>query len=329
MAGEDTGAPAGEGSQQSAGEKALAEGRLIVGDRSENGAFETDAGGKAKAVDGNDAALDLTPKPEGEQPEGDAPETETPEETDLKEGKQGDSLEDLGEYKADDPETVAKFDKRFINEDGTLNERAIGEEFWGDYANLKDGETGDLRPATRAYLKDTFKVSDAFIDQTRDGLVALQVQRDTEFANKFGGKEAVTAAIAWAKGGGYTPEQRARFNALQKEGGEAFSEAVELLISRHGAASGGKAQGSREGLPGRRQSTPARQATKTATPGGSTNAQGLFQTKAEYQEAWTQSLREEKAARKNKANDREAWVKADARVQELRKLGAKSAKLWK
>jgi hypothetical protein len=322
------GTPEDDGTKKSAGQAALESGRLTVGDKAESGAFEIGADGKPKVIDGTDAALDLSPQPEGDETPADdttAP-PEKPEETPPEEPAPS-GPEDLGEYKADDPETVAKFDKRFTTEEGTLNEKAIGEEFWGDYINLspEDREKADLRPATRAYLKDTYKVSDAFIDQTRDGLVALQVKQDGEFMEAFGGKETVVSALEWAKSGGYTEAQRTRFNELQVAGGDGFKEAVELLISRHKAAA--PAGTTPAVTPGRR-STPERNVTANATPGSTANA-GVFPTKADYQEAWTKGLQAEKAARRNKVQDPEAWKKADAHVTELRKKGRKSAPFWK
>lgn len=318
---------AGSGAEvkKSAGQTALESGRLLVGDKAESGAFSIDKDGKPTIIDGTDHALDLTPKPEGDEtPAADTPEPEKPEETPAGEP----AVEDLGEYKAEDPETVAKFDKRFTNEDGTLNEKEIGAEFWGDYSKLspEERETADLRPATRAYLKDTYKVSDAFIDQTRDGLVALQFKQDAAFMDGFGGKDIVVGAMEWARQGGYTEAQRTRFNELQTAGGDGFKEAVELLISRHNAAGGAK--GTAEGVSPGRRSSPARNVTANATTASSSSAD-LFATKGDYQEAWTKGLQAEKVARRNKQADPDTWRKADAHVTELRKRGRKSQPFWK
>jgi len=323
--------------EQTPGQKALADGRLVIGNKAENGAFEVGKDGKPVVIDGADATLDLTEKPEAGAdetlPEGDAAEkTQDGEQEPAGDEDASDTPEDsLGEWKSDDPEVVAKFDGKFLREDGTLNEEAIGTEFWTDYAKLSPEERAkaDLRPETRAYLKDTFKVSDGFIDQTRDGLVALQEKTDAAFMEAFGGRDAVTGALDWARSGGYTEEQRARFNDLQAKGGEEFKEAMELLISRHQKASGTGTAPSRDGLPGRK-STPARNATKNAAvAGGGAEGAGLFATKDAYQKAWTEGLQAEKAARRNKQADPEAWRKADAHVQELRKKGRQSAKFWK
>lgn len=323
-----------DGGAKSAGQAAVEDGRLVIGNKAEDGGFSIGADGKPEVIDGTSADLDLTQKDVGEEPaaeEHDNLEEGADDTTKETEEPAGDLEDDLGEWKADDEAVVSKFDAKYLNEDGTLNETAIGTEFWTDYAKLspEDRAKADLRPATRAYLRDTFKVSDNFIDQTRDGLVALQKQNDAVAMEAFGGEAVVTGALNWAREGGYSEEQRARFNAAQAKGGEEFKEAMELLLSRHQNATGGKG-GEKRDLPGRR-STPAKNATANAAPGGS-DGKGLFKDKGEYQKSWTDALVREKTLRKEKGKSTaafQAWKEAEAAIADLRKKGRQSAKFWR
>lgn len=339
MSTESTNEGAAPSPGQSAGEKAIAEGRLQVGSAAEQTDFEIGRDGKPVVRSTEEQSLDLGSQPEGEEkspPEGEEPEGDAPE---PKDGEEGSAEEEatpaegevpsLGEFDPENPEIVAKFDERFINkEDGTLNENAIGEEFWSDYEKLspEDRAKADLRPETRAFLKSTYKVSDAFIDQTRDGLVALQRQTDDAFSEPFGGRDKVEAMMAWAREGGYTEEQRAAFNDLRKTGGPAFKDALELMASRHAAAT------TKPVVPGRR-SSPERSATGGAAHTRSTSdTTGLYATRADYQKDWTAAITKEKELRKTKSDSPEARAahKAqEALIDGLRKKGRKSNHLWK
>ncbi len=221
---------------------------------------------------------------------------------DTTEGGEADDS-DLGEYDPENEEVRAKFDAKYTDpETGELNKDVIGSEFWDNLAKAQaEGaevkDHGYLNPATYAYLKDTYKLSDAFITEVEQGLVARNLAERQSFYSKVGGEARFSAAAAWARGGGYTPEQVARFNELSKKGGADFDDAVEALMNRAfkagalkgvpgGQNGGGAKQDSR---PGRRPSTPQRDATRGAAAAGTTaEARDVFKSTAEYQQAFNE-----------------------------------------
>jgi hypothetical protein len=209
------------------------------------------------------------------------------------------ALADLGEWKQDDPEIVAKFEARYFTPEGQLNQQALGAEFWEAYA--KDPAKAELKPATYAFLKDTLGITKEFAQEIEKALVSQAKTNAFEFYGKFGGQERFQAAVKWGKGGGYTPAQKARFNAAMRAGGEEWSEAVEALMARYNRInplpSGG--DGKRRGPPqgGRRQSSPARQATGGGAEAPSGDAGKGFPSILAYREAWRDALAKKKAAK--------------------------------
>ncbi len=221
---------------------------------------------------------------------------------DTTEGAEGDGNEageDLGDYDPDNEEVRAKFDAKYTNpETGELNKDAIGSEFWSNLAKAQEqgGEVKDhgyLNKATYDYLKDTYKVTEDFIQEIEQGLVAkAAVERQTFFAS-VGGEARFQAAAAWARSGGYTKEQRARFNELMAKPGPDRDDAVEALMNRAykaGALRGVPGEPARkaDNRPGRRPSSPQKDATRGAAVagGGGTSSSDTFKTSGEYEAAF-------------------------------------------
>lgn len=260
---------------------------------------------------GDDAGA---PGEEGEKP---APEDGTPEEPAA-----GDDTapEDLGEYKADDPDIKAKFDKRYYKEDGTLDTAALSTEFWANTAKAGDG-VGSLNEATYAYLQDVIGIDKASAQKIEKGLVAERQREAAEFHAKVGGADKLEAAISWAVEGGYTQEQRDRYRALQAKGGADFEEAAELLVARFLRAKGGKRDEPGQRRPGdRRPSSPQRkpEGGRSEAPRGDRrerDQQGdAFKNLGAYSEAFKDATRKEAEARKtgdmSKIREAEAHRKA-------------------
>lgn len=195
--------------------------------------------------DGAEGEAEGDEKPEAKQPEPAA-----------------DAPEDLGEYKADDPEVAGKFDARYFTEEGKLNKDALTAEFW---ANAKEGVPGSLNEGTYAYLEHRLGISKDLVQDIEAGLVAKHQQASAGLAARVhevaGGADAYNAAIKWASEGGYTEEQGARLNRLIQTQADGWEDAVEALISRHQKAVP-QAAPDRKVPPGppQRRSTPARQA---------------------------------------------------------------------
>jgi hypothetical protein len=238
-----------------------------------SGSAEAGLDGKVKAAPGeatDGLTLDVTgakdppssetPKTEEGKEEAKAPEGDKPKDAALPKEPPAPPLEDLGEYKADDPAIVAKFDERFFTADAKLNKDALSAEFWGNENKLKD--------STYAYLSDRLGVTQELVKEIEAGLVLKHTQdasgATTAAHAAAGGKEAYEAAIAWGLAGGYTEAQRARFDEAITKRAEGWEDAVVALVSRHQAATGGGRK--MPNLLGRR-STPARDATNESKPG--------------------------------------------------------------
>lgn len=186
------------------------------------------------------------------EPKGETPEAPEPTLTGT--------AEDLGEYKADDPEVAAKFDARYFTEAGHLDVDALSAEFWG---NAAADAPGKLHEGTYAYLAARLGVSKEVVQDIEAGLVAKHAQTAGATAARVhgvaGGAGAFNAALKWGNEGGYTPEQRARFDKLVSTQGEGWEDAVEALVSRHQKANPPPASASRVPPgPPQRRSTPAR-----------------------------------------------------------------------
>lgn len=172
---------------------------------------------------------DDTPAGEEETPEGDPKpdEEETPE---------GEEPEALPEWDGDDEAVVSAYEGKYITTDEAgaqvLNFEAFNDEFAKDRGEGKR----DLEPSTRKFLKDRFGISDKLIDSHLAGVVAQEREIATAFHLQFGetpeaGKQAYDTMFTWAKES-YSPQQRERYNAAMKAGGEAAQEQIELLKTR-------------------------------------------------------------------------------------------------
>jgi hypothetical protein len=212
----------------------------------------------------------VVPVVEGKPDEGTTPEAK-PEVTEPDEATETPAA-DLGEYKPEDADVVAKFDQRYTNpETGKLNEVALSTEFWGNRVEAAEGVepvVGKLNDATRDYLVHSLNVTPQFIDEVCEGLVAKQQMAAQGHSSAVhgvaGSAERYNAALDWAMGppeGGtapYTPEQQARFDAVVRNRNAGWEDAVTALMARFDAANP-PAQSNVAAF--RRRSTPARDAT--------------------------------------------------------------------
>lgn len=210
---------------------------------------------------------------------------------------------DPGEWDASKPEVVEAFDKKYWNEDGSqLNLTAFNATL---EANIALNGKADIAPGERAYLKDRLGLSDEAITQHIAGVVAVRAENDKAFYSLpfVGSKEAHEARIEWASKG-YTPAQKAAFNAAMAKGGDDAKEALELLdmrASKGGLKLPGKAPAQRtaaekidpqrKGPPGRRDASPKRDATAGA--GTSAGKPGVepFKSADEHRKAQAKAMK--------------------------------------
>lgn len=204
--------------------------------------------------------------------------------------------DDLGDFDPDNEETVSKFDAKFTVEGegggAEINQAAFSAEVDAD---LKAGGTGSLKPATYEYLKARFGVTKEYADSLIKGQLALRSQNEDAFYAKVGGAETYAKKLEWAKTG-YTPAQKARFNAAVAAGGEEAADALDLLNAKYAAANkgaedgDGKDVGKRPGIGIRRPASPKKSTTTSANPGGGTDLKP-FADAEEHRKAQAEALK--------------------------------------
>jgi hypothetical protein len=311
MAGEQENTP-------SAGEKAIADGRLEVGTGSGT-TTSLDAGGKPVTKSSDGVMLDVSD--EGTEQQGinahTGTEFETADETEdgkSKEGEPGDEepkdpdgpeagdgeakpYEPLPDYDPANEEVAAQYDTRFLSEDAeggqVLNTAAIADEIRANMAK-PEGATERPNEGTYKWLKDKLGITRDMVDSHIEGEKAKFLQNKAAMDEVTGGEEVWNKKLAWAstqadgKPGGYTKEQVARFNEAMKKGGADAAEQIELLNERYAKATGSTAGKSATATkPGigvqRRPASPAKSATTGAnTQSGGAPSAKPFANKAEY-----------------------------------------------
>ncbi|TPJ33671.1 hypothetical protein [Mesorhizobium sp. B2-8-3] len=144
--------------------------------------------------------------------------------------------EDLGAFDPEDADSVAKFDAKYLKEDGFLDlDGVLTQEFW---ANQEAGKEG-LNDDTYAYLeargisKAQVKQIEAMAQTQKASDAEGVVKSDNKLFEVAGGADKLQAALKWGKDGGYTQEQQDRFNKITKGKDQAAKEeAVLALMAR-------------------------------------------------------------------------------------------------
>lgn len=218
----------------------------------------------------------------------------------------------LPDFDPDNAEVVEAYDKTFLTEDGKFDMAKLSAEFWAGYGDGSDPSKG-LKPDTVKWLEARGIPEDTYREVVA-GRLAVRAQEEAAFYSVTGGKERYEAALAWAKGeGGYTEAQRAEFNRLHAAGGQAFTDAAELLATRFGKAMGSGRGQRRNGPPdGRRASSPPRDATARASGGGGGAGGDTFSTQKDYQEAYTEQNRVVRRTRQGTPEHKAAMKALDA-----------------
>ncbi len=234
--------------------------------------------------------------------------------------KDGDTTEeggefDLPDFDGDNEEVFTQYKERYVSEGGELNFEAFNKSFYQSIAS--GAEKPDINPNERAFVKKQLGVSDAAIDTYLAGVADKAKAADAALYSRFDtdagkGKEAFEAAYAWATSpeGGYSKEQRARFNEAIKAGGTALEDQLDLLKTRYAASKGGQ-QEQPVVRKEKRKASPEASAT-TSTPSG-TPAVEPYKDLQEYSKAM---------AAASAKNDRKAMQEVEARLKA-------SPKLWR
>lgn len=212
---------------------------------------------------------------------------EDPDEADLEDASEEDGGEEgegdgegeaLGEFKADDPESVAAYEATYYNEDGTLNTEKLSAEFWNNAG--KGDARGELNGGTYAYLEHRLGISKDAVKDIEAALVARVDAEANKLFERVGPKADIEAAIAWGKGGGYTEAQRSRFNAaMQSSDPEVQEEALTALMARFSKSGEKKTE---EPTP---QAKPKRSVTGSA---GSSGGEG-YASETDYRKAFREA----------------------------------------
>lgn len=144
--------------------------------------------------------------------------------------------EDLGAFDPEDADSVAKYDAKYLKEDGFLDlDGTLTKEFWDNSAAGKEGLNDD----TYAYLeargisKAQVKQIEAMAQTQKASDAEGVVKSDNKLFEVAGGADKLQAALKWGKDGGYTKEQQDRFNKITKGKDQAAKEeAVLALMAR-------------------------------------------------------------------------------------------------
>lgn len=151
-----------------------------------------------------------------------------------------DAPEDLGEFKADDAETVEKFTKQYYTEAGVMNLPNLYAEFEKNFAagNPRLNEGTEAFLASRGIPKEALEDHYAAYDSRVKEAKRQAEESDKKLEELAGGRETYDAAIKWAKeSGAYDDAAKRAFNkALTSGDHQARADAVELLITRYNKA---------------------------------------------------------------------------------------------
>jgi hypothetical protein len=196
------------------------------------------------------------------------------------EGEQGGGAEDLGEFDPNNAEVVGKFEDTYIENDGSLNEQRLSEEWFKNSGG--DLSKGGLNESTYNFLQDRYGLSREQIKSIEEGQIARQRLALTTLHDRAGGKANYDAAVEWGRKGGYTAAQRQRFNAAINSGDpDAAADAVEALMSRFSRATGRNVR-----IKGRRPATPVRDVTTEGRPAGGNQG---YATRADWQKEFREA----------------------------------------
>ena len=183
-----------------------------------------------------DTAADTAGYSNGDQADGSSEDQGT-DQTDTEESSSEDVvLNDIETFNAEDPANVEQWNKEYLREGGALNIDRLSQEFWRNIG--KDGE--GLNEATYDFLaskgisKEDVKKLEATAINERDAAVGSVSKHDMELFTVAGGPDELKAALEWGKQGGYTEDQRKKFDKITSgKDLESKKEAVELLMARY------------------------------------------------------------------------------------------------
>lgn len=204
-------------------------------------------------------------------------------ETDKKDGNA--ETEELPDYDPDKPESVEAYEKAYTLDGGGLNYDRLDAEFNRNTSyNLDTGELtgGGLTEGQYKFLEAKGYPRKLVDEHIANKTLAFKVQMN-EMLERAGGKDQYKAMTAWARDGGYTPEQAKRFNDALNAGGQERNDQIDLLKQRFAAAKGEKPQ---------RKLSPDKSTHRVGTGGGDGPAPGTyFETREAYREALREASR--------------------------------------
>lgn len=211
-------------------------------------AFDADSGTVERPGLGDDEQQgdegDGTGDDTGEEGEGDGGEGEGEEQA-AKEGDAPGEEADLGAYEEG---KEASFNERYHDKDGQLDLQTLSREWWQNQGKAEgDNPDGSLNEGTYDYLAKKHGLSKGMVKQVEASIKVQTQATVASIVEAAGGQVAVDAAVKWARAkdkggeGGFTPDQAKRFNeAMASTDPAVVQEAMELAVSRHQKALGGK-----------------------------------------------------------------------------------------
>ena len=202
--------------------------------QSDEKSYEVDTDTLEVTTEDDEEGADDAEGVDGADTEGDE---ESNSEADEEGSKEEITLNDIETFNAEDPENVEQWNKEYLREGGALNIDRLSQEFWRNIG--KDGE--GLNEATYDFLaskgisKEDVKKLEATAINERDASSTNSVSKhDMELFTVAGGPDELKAALEWGKKGGYSEDQRKKFDKITSgKDLESKKEAVELLMARY------------------------------------------------------------------------------------------------
>jgi hypothetical protein len=179
-------------------------------------------------------------------------------------------------------EVLSQYEAAYINPDtGEPNVDALAQSWFKNASKDASGNwSGSLSDDDYAFL-ETKGYSKSMVKQIEAGQVALLQQKESQIYSRAGGPDRLQQALDWARKGGYSDEQKGRYNQIVVQGADetAKLEQIDLLMQRWGAATG---NGRRPGP--RTQTSPRRTvAANAGASGASVGGAKPYANYAEYQ----------------------------------------------
>jgi hypothetical protein len=155
-------------------------------------------------------------------------------------GQEGGGGAQLPKFEESNADVVSQYEAAYINpETGEPNVDALSQSWFKNASKDANGNwTGSLSDDDYAFL-ETKGYSKGMVKQIEQGQVALLQQQEQAIYSRAGGADKLQQALEWARKGGYSDEQKRRYNEVvvhRKGGADDRNDQIDLLMQRYSTA---------------------------------------------------------------------------------------------